>query len=55
MGKLSSEELFKIAIIMHDLYSSFDLAMLALKHVDEKEQLDFADFYLQQLSSLEAS
>ncbi len=49
--KLSSEELIKIAIILHDLYSSFDLAMLALKYVDEKENLDFVQFYLNSISS----
>lgn len=50
-AKFSSEELIKIAIIMHDLYSSFDLAMLALKYVDEKENLDFGQFYLNSISS----
>lgn len=46
-AQLSSEELIKIAIIMHDLYGSFDLAMLALKYIDEKEGFDLVEFYLE--------
>ncbi|WP_017293783.1 FkbM family methyltransferase [Geminocystis herdmanii] len=46
-AQLSSEELIKIAIIMHDLYGSFDLAMLALKYINEKEEFDFVEFYLE--------
>lgn len=45
-SQLSTESLIKIAIIMHDLYDSYDLALLALKEVDQKENLDFHEFYL---------
>lgn len=49
-SQLSSENLIKIAIIMHDIYNSYDLASLALKEVDQQEKLDFQEFYLEQLS-----
>lgn len=50
--KLSSEQLIKIAIIMHELYNSFDLTMLALEYVDKKENLDCAEFYLQNIATI---
>ncbi|WP_342597092.1 hypothetical protein VKI21_17485 [Cyanobacterium aponinum UTEX 3222] len=48
---LSSEELIKIAIILHDCYGSFDLAMLALQQLEKKEELEFVSFYLENISS----
>lgn len=50
---LSSESLIKIAIIMHDLYNSYDLSLLALKELDQKEDLDFCEVYLECLSQKE--
>jgi hypothetical protein len=47
---LDSDSLVKIAIIMHDLYASYDMTLLALKHLDEKENLDFQEVYLRCLS-----
>ena len=35
-ARLDSTELLKIALIADELYGSFDLAALALRHVDEK-------------------
>ncbi|PHV62812.1 FkbM family methyltransferase [Cyanobacterium aponinum UTEX 3221] len=51
-SSLSSEELIKIAIILHDCYGSFDLAMLALQNLERKEEseLDFVTFYLENIS-----
>jgi FkbM family methyltransferase len=48
-SELSSESLMKIAIIMNDLYNSFDLACLALHHIDLKEGTDFEPIYLESL------
>ena len=33
---LDVERLLKIAVVMNDLYGSFDLAALALQHVDRR-------------------
>jgi hypothetical protein len=52
-SQLSSESLIKIAIIMHDLYNSYDLSLLALKELDQKEDLDFCEVYLECLSQKE--
>jgi len=48
---LSSQQLIKIAIILHDLYFSFDLVMLALKYIDEKEESDLVSLYSEYLLS----
>jgi hypothetical protein len=38
---------------MHDLYNSYDLSLLALKELDQKEDLDFSEVYLECLSQKE--
>lgn len=48
---LSSEQLIKIALILHDLYYSFDLVMLALKHIDNKEESNLVALYSEYLLS----
>lgn len=48
-SELSTEDLIKIAIIMNDLYNSFDLTTLALHHIDLKEGTDFQKTYLESL------
>jgi FkbM family methyltransferase len=52
-SQLSSENLVKIAIIMHDLYKSYDLSLLALQKLDQKEKLDFCEVYSNSLSKKE--
>lgn len=48
---LSSEQLIKLAIILHDLYYSFDLVMLALQHIDNKEESNLVALYSEYLMS----
>jgi FkbM family methyltransferase len=36
-ARLPSESLLKIALVVHDLYGSIDLAALALSHLDQRE------------------
>ncbi len=47
---LDVDALLKIALLAHDLYASYDLALLALKTVDELEGSNRQDTYLTQLS-----
>lgn len=51
-GLLSSNSLLKIAMLAHDLYGSFDLAALALGHVDEKDGSDWRAAYLRRLTTV---
>ena len=48
--KLEPAALLKIALLAHDLYASYDLALLALKTLDEMEGSNRHDTYLTQLS-----
>lgn len=50
-SELSSENLIKIAIILNDLYNSFDLTALALHNIDVKEDTDFQQNYLEYLTN----
>ncbi len=50
-SELSTEDLIKIAIILNDLYNSFDLTALALHHIDLKEETDFQKTYLESLTN----
>ncbi|HEY9616364.1 MAG TPA: FkbM family methyltransferase [Microcoleaceae cyanobacterium] len=47
---LTSAQLLKIALIMHDLYGSFDLCALALEHVDRQTHSDRQITYLDRLT-----
>ncbi len=48
--KLAPEALVKIAVMAHELYKSYDLAALALKHVDQKNGSDLQPRYLSGLT-----
>jgi FkbM family methyltransferase len=48
-GDLSAEKLLKLATVLHYCYGSFDAAMLALRHYDDKSSTDFANIYAQGL------
>jgi FkbM family methyltransferase len=48
-NELSAAELLKIARIMHEVYQSFDLVLLALKHVDSQTGSNRQAIYLQNL------
>jgi FkbM family methyltransferase len=43
---LSSEKLMKVALILHDLYGSFDLALRALSAVDQRQGSDLGARYM---------
>ena len=43
--ELSVGKLLKLAIILHDVYGSYDLANLALEHYDRKDGSHLADYY----------
>jgi FkbM family methyltransferase len=49
-AQLSASALIKIAIIAHELYRSYDLAALALRHVDRKAESQLQRRYLKRLS-----
>lgn len=49
-SQLSTVSLLKIAAIAHDLYNSFDLCLLALQHVDNKEGSELKKAYLERLT-----
>ena len=48
--RLPTDSLLKIAFVLHELYGSFDLAALALHHIDLKEGSDRYAKYLNRLS-----
>jgi hypothetical protein len=52
---LSSQQLLKIAALCHELYRSYDLAALALAHVDRHEGGDRQARYIARLTSEAAS
>ena len=47
----SEEELLKIATLLHDLYQSYDLAALALRHLDARTNAGRESRYMQALES----
>ena len=47
---LEADALLKIALIAHDFYSSYDLALLALRHVDEKTGRNCQEDYVRALA-----
>ena len=49
LGDLSAEKLLKLGAVLHYCYGSFDAAMLALRHYDEKSSTDLANTYVQAL------
>lgn len=48
-AELPAESLLKIAVIMHEVYSSLDLAALALQHYDAKTKAGLYAVYMQRL------
>ena len=48
--KLETSPLLKIALIAHDFYQSYDLALLALRHFDQKSELRYQDEYVRALA-----
>lgn len=48
-GELSAESLLKIAVILHEVYSSLDLAALALQHYDAKTKAGLYSVYMHRL------
>ena len=50
--RLEPEQLMKIALLAHDLYQSYDLALLALQHLAAKEGSERHLRYLERLSSV---
>ncbi len=51
-SELAPAQLLKIAVLAHDLYESYDLALLALQHVAAKEGSERHLRYLERLSSV---
>ena len=52
---LDTTALLKLAVFAHDLYGSYDLALLALKSIDEREKSKRHETYLKHLAlSLQA-
>lgn len=49
-SKMSTVDLLKVTLILHELYNSFDLAALALYHIDQKEGSKRHDAYINRLS-----
>jgi len=49
--QLNSQSLKKLALILHDIYGSFDIVLRALMAHDVKTKLNLADKYLKALSS----
>ena len=50
---LSPHSLMKIARILHDVYGSYDLALVALQHIDRQQNSNLQAEYLKQLSRKE--
>jgi FkbM family methyltransferase len=48
--KLETEQLLKIALLAHDIYASYDLAMLALQAIDRREGTSRHTLYLERLT-----
>jgi hypothetical protein len=44
--------LLKIAVLAHDLYGSYDLALLALLKIDEREETQRHARYLERLTEV---
>lgn len=53
--KISPEKLLKFAVIMHDVYRSYDIAHLALQHHDIKNKTSLAPQYLSLLCNNQTS
>jgi len=49
--RLSPEKLLKLAIILHDVYASWDLCALAIRHYDDKTGKKLWQAYLDKLAS----
>lgn len=49
LEKLSEEKLLKLAVILHEVYGSFDLCCVALGHYDDKAGTGLKDDYLRRL------
>jgi FkbM family methyltransferase len=49
-GNLEAEELLKLAVILHEVYGSFDIAQFALYHYDLKTQAGVWPEYMKQLT-----
>ena len=49
LSQLSSDKLFKLAIILHDVYASYDLCHLVLNSYDKISGASIAASYLQRL------
>lgn len=48
-GRLSPESLLKLAIILHEAHTSYDLCLLALRHYDGQTGTSLAPAYLERL------
>ncbi len=50
LGELSSEQLLRMAVILHDMYGSYDLASLALLHHDARAKGGLWEVYLRRVT-----
>jgi hypothetical protein len=48
-GRLSPQSLLKLAIILHEVHTSYDLCLLALRHHDTQTGTTLAPAYLERL------
>ena len=51
LDRLPREKLVKLAILLHDIYGSFDLSLAALKTVDIRDKSSLAKTYFARLSA----
>lgn len=51
LGNLTAEKLLKMAVILHTIYRSFDLALQVLYAYDAKEQSNLGGIYYQRLTT----
>lgn len=49
LDKLSSNKLIKLAILLNDLYSSYDLCYLVLQEYDKKNNKNYAEQYFEKI------
>jgi hypothetical protein len=48
-GRLDPAKLLKLAVILHEVYGSYDLCALALRHYDARQATAHAAAYVQRL------
>lgn len=54
LAELSPEQLLKLALVVHEVYGSFDLAQAALYHYDLKKKAGLWPIYMQRLTGAPA-